>query len=304
MNFAQHGTFKETRSSFKPAGKYFVLLTVCVLPPEGKRGGSSGSGESTPLSLHSSPPPRQRVLSEPWLAIHNLARLNRAYEEALRERSPHEEEGSEDARKERGGRGDAGGEDERTHFNNSRMEEERRRGREEFLPRISQSLVSLTDMNLSQVTSTRSVPRKCSTPGGPTFTPKSDNLPPCGSPPSHLRRNTLPSLQVIPLPLHLPALDIQSESHLQVPTQVLASKSRSITFLPRLAPACLPPCSYSPTPSAHRASLRPALLPSLPHASSVASLVAPPASRCSERSRRPLRRHSVQHEQSPGGETV
>lgn len=244
------------------------------------------------------------MLSEPWLAIHNLARLTQAYEEASRERSPREAGGSEDARKERGGRGDEEGEDERTHFNDFGMEEERRRGREEFLPRISQSLISLTDMNLSQVASTRLVPRKCLTSGGPTFTPKSNNLPPCGSPPSHLRRNTLPSLQVTPPLLHLPPLDIQSESHLQVPTQVLASKSRSITFLPRLATACLPPSSYSQAPSAHRASLRPALPPSLPHASSVASLVAPPASRCSERSRRSLRRHSVQHEPTPGGEAV
>lgn len=297
MNF---GTFKKTHSSFKAAGKYSVLLTICTLPPAGKRG--SGGSESTAVSLHSSPPPRQRVLSEPWLAIHNLARLNRAYEEALRERSPHEEGGSEDARKERGGGGDEGGEDE--HFNDSGMEEERRRCREEFLPRISPSLVSLTDMNLSPLTSTRSVPRKCFTVGGPTFTPKSNNLPPCGSPPSHHCRNTLPSFQVIPPPLHLPLLDIQSESHLQVPTKVLASKSRSITFLPRLATACLPPSSYSQAPSTHRASLRPAFLPSLPHASSIASLVAPPASRCSERSRRLLRCHSVQHEQSPGGETV
>lgn len=306
MNFSQHGTFKKTHSSFKPDGKYSVLLTVCTLLPAGKRGSSSSGGgiESTPLSLHSSPPPRQRVLSEPWLAIHNLARLNRAYEEASRGRSPHEEGGSEDARKERGGRGDKGGEDERTHFNDSGMEEGRRWSREELLPRISQSLISLTDMNLSQVTSTRLVPRKCLTVGGPAFTPKNNNLPPCGSPPSSLRRNTLPSLQVIPPPLHLPPLDIQSESHLQVPTQILASKSRSITFLPRLATACLPSSSYSPSPSAHRPSLRPALLPSLPHASSVASLVAPPDSHCSERSRRSLRRHSVQHEQSPGGETV
>lgn len=302
MNFAQHGAFKKTHSSFKPTGKYSVLLTVCMLPPAGKRG-SSGGGKLTPLSLHSSPPPRQRVLSEPWLAIHNLARLNRAYEEASRERSPHEEAGSEDARKERGGGEDEGGEDERTHFNDFGIEEERRRCRE-FLPRISRSLVSLTDTNLNPLTSTRSVPRKCLTVGGPTFTLKSNNLPPCGSPPSHHCRNTLPSFQVIPPPLHLPLLDIQSESHLQVPTQVPASKSRSITFLPRLATTCLRPCSYSQAPSVHRASLRPALLPSLPHASSVAFLVAPPASRCSERSRRLLRRHTVQHEQSPGRETA
>lgn len=297
MNFAQRGTFKKTHSSFKPAGKYSVLLTICMLPPAGKRGSCGGSSESTPPSLHSSPPPRQRVLSEPWLAIHNLARLNRAYEEASREG------GSEDARKERGGGGDEGGEDERTHFNDSGMEE-RRRSREEFLPRISRSLVSLTDMNLSPLTSTRSVPRKCLTVGGPTFTLKNNNLPPCGSPPSHHCRNTLPSFQVVPPPLHLPLLDIQSESHLQVPTQVLASKSRSITFLPCLATSCLPPNSYSQAPPAHRAALRPALLPPLPHASSAASLVAPPASRCSERSRRSPWRHSVQHEQSPGGETV
>lgn len=234
----------------------------------------------------------------------------------MRERSPHEEGDREDSRKERGGREDKEGEDEEPRFHQSRLEEEtesevkRRDNRygaesysscyEDLFPRVSRSLLSLTEMNLSRATSRGLVPKKCLTPGGSTLdkmTAKSVQLPACQSPHSHLRRNTLPSVTVIPPLLHLPPLVNQSDSHLQVPAQVLPSKSRSIVFLPR-------PPSSSPPSSLSRASVRPTLLPLLPLASSVVSLVAPPASCCSERSRKSLRRHSVQLEHIRGGEAI
>ncbi|KAM9341546.1 ankyrin repeat domain-containing protein 34B [Symphorus nematophorus] len=273
-----------------------ILKTGSPNSPEGenifnfrgtsKRGSSSSrlpSCELSPLNRCSSPPPRQRLLSEPWLAIHNLASLNWAYEGGERE-----EGDREDSRRE-----DEEGEDEEPHFHQSRVEErtervvqrtDNRYGGEnytscqgDFLQRVSQSVLSLTEMSSS--------PRR--------LIPK---LPACVSPHSHLRRNTLPSVTVDPPLLHLPPLVDQSDSHLQVPP----SKSRSMVFLPH-------PPSSSPPSSSSRASVRPALLPQLPLASSVTSLVAPPASSCcGERSRRSLRRHSVQLEQigRGGGETI
>ncbi|XP_070834679.1 ankyrin repeat domain-containing protein 34C [Chaetodon trifascialis] len=307
-----------------------VLKTGSPNSPEGenifnfrgmsKRGSSSGSSSSrlpsfelSPLSQCSSPPPRHRLLSEPWLAIHNLACLNRAYEEGMRERSQQEEEGREDSRQEGGGTEDEEGEDEVLCFHRSRMEErtesrvqrrDSRHGGEnynschgEVLQRASLSVLSLTETSSSQATPRRLVPRRCLTPGGSTsdkVTPKSDKLPACLSPHSHLRRNTLPSVMVVPPLLHLPPLVNQSDSHLQVPP----FKSRSMVFLPH------PPSSSPPSSSSSRASVRPALLPPLPLASSVASLVAPPASCCSERSWKSRRRHSVQLEQIGGGGTI
>ncbi|XP_049917590.1 ankyrin repeat domain-containing protein 34B isoform X2 [Epinephelus moara] len=296
-----------------------VLKTGSPNSPEGenifnfrgtsKRGSSSSSSgrhpscELSPLSQCSSPPPRQRVLSEPWLAIHNLACLNQAYTQGVRERSRQEEEGDrEHSRTER----------EEPHSHQSRMEERKesvvqRRDnrfigenynscREDFLPRLSQSVLSLTEV-IS--TPSRLVPKRCVTPGGSAsdITPlKScvDKLPVCQSPHSQLRRNTLPSVMVVPPLLHLPLLVDQSDTHLQVPTHVSTSKSRSMVFLPH------PPSSPPPS-SSSRASVRLGLVPRLPLASSVTSLVAPPASSCSERSRRSLRRHSVQLEQMGGG---
>ncbi|XP_044023231.1 ankyrin repeat domain-containing protein 34B isoform X2 [Siniperca chuatsi] len=295
-----------------------VLKTGSPNSPEGenifnfrgtsKRGSSGGSSsrhpscELSPLSQCSTPPPRQRMLSEPWLAIHNLACLNQAYEEGMRERTLREEGDREDSR---GGREDEEGEDEKPHFHQSRMEQgterlvqrrDNRCGREnysschgDFLPRVSQSVFSLTEMSSSQATPRSLVPTRCLTSGASTLdkmTQKSDKLPACLSPHSQLRRNTLPSVMVVPPVLHLPPLVNQSDSHLQVPP----SKSRSVVFLP-----------HPPSSSSSRAPARPALLPPLPLASSVTSLVAPPASGCSERSRRPLRRHSVQLEQMGGG---
>ncbi|XP_071772047.2 ankyrin repeat domain-containing protein 34B [Centroberyx gerrardi] len=219
----------------------------------GKRGSSSSRyppGDLSPVSQAGTPPSRQRMLSEPWLAIHNLACLNRAYEEGVRERSLREE-------------GDG------------------------------------QDVSSSQAAQSRLAPDRRPTPGGPTSdrtTQKSsvEKLPACLSPRPQARRNTLPSLMVVPPPLHLPPLVNQSDTHLQVPAQVSLFKGSSMVFQPH-------PPSSSPSPSSSRASVRPALLPPLPLTSSVTSLVAPPASCCSERGRRSLRRHSVQLDQIRGG---
>ncbi|XP_008290092.1 ankyrin repeat domain-containing protein 34B [Stegastes partitus] len=259
-----------------------------------KRGSSSSSSsrhpssELSPLSQCSSPSPRQRMLSEPWLAIHNLACLNRAYEEGVRERIPLEEGSRQDLSSE-GGRKEDEDEDEGSRLHESRVAQRRDNTHEgenysscseDFSLRASQSVLSLTEMNSAHVKS--SILRRCQTPGGSN---SDDKLPAC--PPGHprLRRNTLPSVTVVPPLLHLPPLD----SHLQVPTQASPSRSRRMAFLPH------PPSSSPPS----RASARPALLP--PLSSSVTSLVAPSSSGCSDRSRRSQRRHSAQLEQLTGG---
>lgn len=204
-------------------------------------------------------------------------------------------------------------EDEKSHFHQSGKEERRenvvqrrdnRHGgenysscHEDFIPRVSQSVLSLTEVCSSPAAQSRMAPKMCQTPGGSTsdkMTPKScvDKLPAFPSPHSQLRSYTLPSVTVVPPLLHLPPLVNQPDSHLRVPMPVSPSKSRSMVFLPH-------PPSSSPPSSSSRASVRPALLPLLPLASSVTSLVAPPACCCSER--RLLRRHSVQLEQIRGG---
>ncbi|KAK5857638.1 hypothetical protein PBY51_010866 [Eleginops maclovinus] len=222
----------------------------------GSSSSSSGSGRlpSCELGQCSSPPPRQRMLSEPWLAIHNLACLNRAYEESMMERSLREEGGGKDSRRETGGRG---------------------------------------EVSSSQATASRLFPQRCLMPKGSTSdttTLKSwvDKLPAYLRPHSQLRRNTLPSVMVVPPPLHLPPLVYQSDSHLKVPIP----KNRSMVFLPH-------PPSSSSSLSSPRASVR---LPRLLAASSCTSLAAPPASCCSKSL---LRRHSVQLDQIRGrGETI
>lgn len=137
--------------------------------------------------------------------------------------------------------------------------------RRDLLPWVPQPL---TETSSAQGATRSLVPRRCPTPA--------------------LRRNTLPTVTVFPPLLHLPPLVNRSDSHLQVPP----SKSRSLMFLPR------PPSSPPPS-TASRPSGRVGVLPPLHLASSVTSLVAPPASSCcGERSRRrPMRRHSVQLEQ-------
>ncbi|XP_037342976.2 uncharacterized protein LOC119227891 [Pungitius pungitius] len=222
------------------------------------------------------PPPRQRVLSEPWLAVHSLACLNRTYGEGMRERSLREEEaGGEDSRRRKGG--------EEPHCHQAglqRRPERLCRGadgacREGFLPGLSQWALSLAEVRLPQAARSRPVPDRSFGPGG-------------SSSPHHsqLRRNTLPSLAVVPPALHFPRL--ADHSHRRVPT----AESRSLVFLPH------PPAS-SPPSSSSRGSARPALLPRLSLTSSVTFLVAALAG--SDRSRRAQRRHSVQLEQMGGG---
>lgn len=182
-------------------------------------------------------------------------------------------------------------EDEEPHFHHARRE--RRNSRyagknyssciqEGFSLRTSQSVLSLTETSSTHASSV--VRNRCLTTEGPTPDKK---LPACPSPRSQLRRNTLPSVTVVPPLLHLPPLFNQSDLHLRVPTQLSPSKNRTVTFLPR------PPSSAPPSCSP-RAPARAALLPPLPLNSSVTSLAAPSA--YSDRSRRSLRRRSVQLE--------
>ncbi|CAN9502430.1 unnamed protein product [Ophioblennius macclurei] len=260
-----------------------------------KRGSSSSSSshptcEPSPSSSCSTPPPRQRISSEPWLAIHNLACLNRAYKEGMRERSLQEGGNREDL--ERGSGEDEGeGEDEDKR---PRIYKERRYGSlqrrdngyagENYSScggnlslRVSQSVLSLDEIHSSHAKWSSGAPARCPTPGRST----------CPSPRPHV-----PSVTVVPPLLHLPPLVHQSDSHLQIPKKLSLSKSRSMVFLPH-PPRSSPPSSHC------RASLRSALLPPLPLTSSLTSLVAPPAS-CYERSKRSVRRHSVQLETSTG----
>lgn len=57
---------------------------------KGSRGATSSPGTTGECTKH------QRLRSEPWLAIHNLAHLNRAYEEGLRQNGMQEEEEEEE----------------------------------------------------------------------------------------------------------------------------------------------------------------------------------------------------------------
>lgn len=206
-------------------------------------------------------------------------------------------------------------EDERSHFHQSGMEAGRenlaqrrynRYGREyyssyqeDFFPRVSQSVLSLPDVCSSQAAQCRMAPKRCLTPGGSTsdkMTPKTsvDKLPARPSPHSQLHMN-LPSVMVVPPLLTLPPLVDLSNSVLQAHSQVPPPKSRSMVFLPH-------PPSSSPSSFSFPASVRPALLPLLTHASSVTSLVC-----CSSQtgwSRRSVRRHSVQLENIRGGEEM
>ncbi|XP_076013771.1 uncharacterized protein LOC143006272 [Genypterus blacodes] len=225
----------------------------------GKRGSSSSNGrggsrlpscELSPVCQSDPLTPRQRLLSEPCLAIHNLACLNRAYEQGI---SPQRQQGG-DQTTERAGREDEWREDE--EWRGSLAQRRRRGGDEDACPRAPQSS--------DQETPSTSVHK----------------LPSCWGSHSQLRRNTLPSVTVVPPLLHLPPLVDQSDSLLHVP----ASKAAGGAFLPH------PPSSSSSS----RGSGRP-LLPPLPHTSSLASLVVPSVFSWSQL------RHSVQLEEIRGG---
>ncbi|XP_017158041.1 uncharacterized protein LOC103458468 isoform X3 [Poecilia reticulata] len=232
----------------------------------GKHGSGSrrSSFELSQSSPCSGPASRQRVSSEPWLAINNLDSLQRAYEQGMRERSL-EEEGEV--------QGERGDEDVDEEMENDVA----RRPDAGFTGDVRKcwSKDSVTTK------SDGGVPKRIPSPGG-----SDTKLSACSSPRFYLRRNTLPSVTAINPPLHLPPLTKQPDSHLQVPANVLPAGIRRVSwFQPR------PPCSSSPPTSA---SSRAALLPLLPQAS---SLFAPPGLSHRERSRRSPRRHSAQLEQ-------
>nr|XP_040054620.1 ankyrin repeat domain-containing protein 34A isoform X3 [Gasterosteus aculeatus aculeatus] len=251
-----------------------VLTTGSPNSPEGesvfnfRAAGQRGSSSSSSSSL---PPARHRVLSEPWLAVHNLACLNRTYEEGMRERRLQEEADREDPRRER--RGD---EEPRCPRSGVQRRPKRLEGetedacREDFLPGLSQSVLSPAEGRSPQGGQSRPDPQRSFAPGGSTLLHH-----------SQLRRNTLPSVTA----LHLPPL--ADHPHLRVPTRVSTSESRRMVFLPQ------PPGS-SPPSSSSRGSARPAVLPRLSLTSSAGS----------DRSKRALRRHSVQLEQMGGGEIL
>ncbi|XP_041827140.1 ankyrin repeat domain-containing protein 34B-like isoform X2 [Melanotaenia boesemani] len=245
------------------------------------------SSKLSPLSHCSISAPRKRVSSEPWLAIHNLACLNRAYEEGMRERSLKEEGDWQDLSKE-------------LHFQQSKDEESKegmaqRRDNmyggenyssssKDFSLRVSQLVPLITEMSSSRAKQSSAVHKTTLTTGGSTIEMK---LPVCPSPYMQLRRNTLPSVTVVP---PLPPLVNRSDSHLQASTAA-PSKCRATAILPH-------PPSSSPPSSSSKASVRLTLLPPLALTSSTSSLVAPAA--YSERSRRSLRRHSAQLEEIRG----
>ncbi|XP_055785801.1 ankyrin repeat domain-containing protein 34B-like isoform X1 [Salvelinus fontinalis] len=224
----------------------------------GKRGSGSSSRfspcELSPVDQSCITPPRQRQWSEPWLAIHNLARLNKVYQEGRRERKVEEEkEGREEGGKGEKGYLDHGLKKERRE--KAEQEEEVGDDKEsqsvhlyhkEITSGASCSLLFPTEEHLFQAAKSRLSPERRLAPGGSTLdlyrehpstqtalhcrggsnliggdpmTRKCsvDRLPPCS--PSRwqgARRNTLPSLTPAPPLLHLPPLSCH-ESHLQVP---------------------------------------------------------------------------------------
>lgn len=79
-----------------------TCLILSYLIP-GKRGSGSSSRfspcELSPVDQSCITPPRLRQWSEPWLAIHNLAQLNKVYQEGRRERKRKREERKEEREK-------------------------------------------------------------------------------------------------------------------------------------------------------------------------------------------------------------
>lgn len=261
------------------------MSDLSFLPPS-VIGGRRASCEWSPT------PPRQRVLSEPWLTAHDPARLSRAYREGTRVRGRQEEGDCEDLT---GDRRDEDEEDEGSPLHQPGMEERRdnRHGggnysgyEGDFFPWLCQSVLSLPEMCSSQAAQSRAAPRRGLPPGGSashkmTLNSSAEKLPAVPSPHSQLRRNTLPSVMVAPPLIHLPPLVHQSSSHLQVPEYAPPFKSRSMVFLPH------PPSSPPPSSAARR--IKAAVRPPLPHITS-----------SGERSCGTLRRHSVQLEHIRG----
>lgn len=197
---------------------------------------------------------RQRGFSEPWLTIPNLAYLNSTYEKTIKERDDTDREDlrsdeSEDQTVPFQSKIEATGEsslqrnDQRTRQSSSYHQN----------PRISQSVLLLTELSSSPEATESSV----------------DRLPLCRSPYSQHRRNTMPSLTLVPPVLHLPPLVNQSDSYLKTPSQESLSKSESTFFLPH-PPSSAPPLSTRP--SVRSTLLKPRALGSSPR-----SLVVPPS---------------------------
>ncbi|XP_064826747.1 inversin-A-like [Oncorhynchus masou masou] len=306
----------------------------------GKRGSGSSSRfspcELSPVDQSCVTPPRQRQWSEPWLAIHNLARLNKVYQEGRRERKVEEEGGEEEGKGEKGS----------LHHNfkkerreKAELEEEvgddkesRSVHHKEISSGASCSLLFPTEEHLSQAAQSRLSPERRLAPGGSTLDiyrehPSTqtafhcrggsnviggdpmtrncsvDRLPPCS--PScwqGVRRNTLPSLTPAPPLLHLPPLSCY-ESHLQVPPLGLPVAGVGMvcrTQLPSPSPLSLTPRlsrTLSSSPALpFKTIFRPGFLPPLPLSSTSSSSFVLPPS--SERS---PRRHSIQLEPLRGG---
>ncbi|KAM4724393.1 ankyrin repeat domain-containing protein 34B [Anableps anableps] len=257
-------------------GNIFNFRGTCKHESSSRR----SSFELSHLSLCSGPASRQRVSSEPWLAINNLDSLNRVYEEGIRERNLKEKE-VQGLKEEEEHRGTDAGEELYFQSKEDAVQRQDAGFKEDNHGCWSKnSVLSLTEKNLTMTKSGSSVPKRCLSPEGSDMKP-----PACSSPHFYLRRNTLPSVTVVPPPHHLPPLTKQPDSHLQVPA--LLAKSRRLLFQPH------PPSSSPPS----SASTRAAILPLPPPTS---SLVAPPGFSHSERSRRLLRRHSAQLEQIRG----
>ncbi|XP_071243700.1 ankyrin repeat and SAM domain-containing protein 3 [Salvelinus alpinus] len=312
----------------------------------GKRGSGSSSRvspcELSPVDQSCIPPPRQRQWSEPWLAIHNLARLNKVYQEGRRERKVEEEGGEE------GGKGEKGSlqhDFKKERREKAELEEEVGDDKEsqsvhlyhkEISSGASCSLLFPTEEHLSQAAQSRLSSERRLAPGGSTLdlykehpstqtalhcrggsnliggdpmTRKCsvDRLPPCS--PSRwqgARRNTLPSLTPAPPLLHLPPLSCY-ESHLQVPPLGLP-----VAGLGMVCRTQLPSSPLSPTPPLSlpfKAIFRPGFLPSLPlSTSSISALLLSTSSSSSfvpalpPSSGRSPRRHSIQLEPLRGEE--
>ncbi|KAM6973036.1 uncharacterized protein FYW47_003133 [Aplochiton taeniatus] len=258
----------------------------------GKRGSESSRFPPCDLSPGDqsvTPPSRQRMWSEPWLAIHNLDRLNKVYEEGRRERSVREEaEGVEEVEDEREQEDeeDIAAKDEvrAIHLNsmNRRRDKKTRDEGTHNCPnerhssfRASPSLLLPKEGHPPRAVESSLTPER--PPDLFKWKSSVDRLPPCPSPHGQGRRNTLPSLTVIPPSLRLPPLNQQSDSYLQVPTRGLSTGS----LVRQSHPLKLPP-PLSP----HRAALKPSFLP--PLAPTNSSLVAPLVSLGAERSRASL----------------
>ncbi|XP_029596753.1 ankyrin repeat domain-containing protein 34B [Salmo trutta] len=269
----------------------------------GKRGSGSSSRfspcELSPVDQSCIPPPRQRQWSEPWLAIHNLARLNKVYQEGRRERKVEEEGGEE------GGKGEKGSlhhDFKKERREKAELEEEVREDKEsrsvhlyhkEISSGASCSLLFPTEEHLSQAAQSRLSPERRLAPGGSTLdlykehpstqtalhcrggsnligcdpmTRKCsvDRLPPCS--PSRwqgARRNTLPSLTPAPPLLHLPPLSCY-ESHLQVPPLGLPVAGLGMVCRTQLPSPSSPLSPTPPLSLPFKAIFRPGFLPPLP----------------------------------------